>query len=63
VEDRSGTRFILVDNRAVGVQSSAMAVGGDLVCAGTLTPFGGAPANIGVLTAPAYRNQGFGVAM
>jgi GNAT superfamily N-acetyltransferase len=38
-------------------------VGGDLVCAGTLTPFGGAPANIGVLTAPAHRNQGFGAAM
>jgi GNAT superfamily N-acetyltransferase len=38
-------------------------VDGDLVCAGTLTPFGGAPANIGVLTAPAQRNQGFGAAM
>lgn len=38
-------------------------VGGDLVCAGTLTPFAGAPANISVLTAPAHRNQGFGAAM
>jgi GNAT superfamily N-acetyltransferase len=38
-------------------------VADDLVCAGTLTPFGGAPANIGVLTAPAHRNQGFGAAM
>ncbi len=32
-------------------------------CAGTLTPFRGQPANIGVLTHPAHRNQGFGTAM
>jgi GNAT superfamily N-acetyltransferase len=38
-------------------------VDGELVCAGTLTPFGGLPANIGVLTDPAHRNQGFGTAM
>ena len=38
-------------------------VGDQLVCAGTLTPFRGMPANIGVLTHPAYRNQGFGTAM
>ena len=38
-------------------------IGGVLVCAGTLTPFGGMPANIGVLTHPAHRNQGFGTAM
>jgi GNAT superfamily N-acetyltransferase len=38
-------------------------VDGTLVCAGTLTPFRGLPANIGVLTHPAHRNQGFGSAM
>ncbi len=38
-------------------------VGGELVCAGTLTPFRGLPANIGVLTHPAHRNQGYGTAM
>ncbi|MDQ6848173.1 MAG: hypothetical protein M3019_11440 [Candidatus Dormibacteraeota bacterium] len=37
-------------------------VGDQLVCAGTLTPFRGMPANIGVLTHPAHRNQGFGTA-
>lgn len=35
----------------------------ELVCAGTLTPFRGLPANIGVLTHPAHRNQGYGTAM
>jgi GNAT superfamily N-acetyltransferase len=38
-------------------------VDGDLVCAGTLTPFWGQPANIGVLTRPGRRNQGYGTAM
>ena len=38
-------------------------VDGALVCAGTLTPFRGLPANIGVLTHPAHRNQGYGTAM
>ena len=38
-------------------------VGTELVCAGTLTPFRGLPANVGVLTDPAHRNQGFGSAM
>jgi RimJ/RimL family protein N-acetyltransferase len=38
-------------------------VDGQLVCAGTLTPFRGLPANIGALTHPAHRNQGFGTAM
>ncbi len=38
-------------------------VDGELVCAGTLTPFRGLPANIGVLIHPAYRNQGYGTAM
>lgn len=37
--------------------------GGDLVCAGTLTPFQGEPANVGVLTDPRRRNEGFGAAM
>jgi GNAT superfamily N-acetyltransferase len=36
---------------------------GQLVCAGTLTPFRGVHANIGVLTHPAHRNRGFGTAM
>lgn len=36
---------------------------GELVCAGTLTPFRGEPANVGVLTHPRRRNQGFGAAM
>ena len=36
---------------------------GELVCAGTLTPFDGAPANVGVLTHPAHRNRGLGAAM
>lgn len=35
----------------------------ELVCAGTLTPFRGVPANIGVLTHPGHRTQGFGAAM
>jgi RimJ/RimL family protein N-acetyltransferase len=38
-------------------------VDGELVCAGTLTPFRGLPANIGVLTHPSHRNQGYGTAM
>ena len=38
-------------------------INGELVCAGTLTPFRGLPANIGVLTHPARRNQGYGTAM
>ncbi len=38
-------------------------VGGELVCAGTLTLFGGLPANIGVVTCPGHRNQGYGAAM
>jgi GNAT superfamily N-acetyltransferase len=38
-------------------------VNGVLACAGTLTPFRGLPANIGVLTHPAHRNQGYGTAM
>jgi GNAT superfamily N-acetyltransferase len=38
-------------------------VAGELVCAGTLTPFGGLPANIGVLTHPGHRNQGYATAM
>ena len=33
------------------------------MCAGTLTPFRGLPANIGVLTDTGRRNQGFGTAM
>jgi GNAT superfamily N-acetyltransferase len=37
--------------------------GGELVSAGTLTPFRGLAANIGVLTHPAHRNQGYGTAM
>jgi GNAT superfamily N-acetyltransferase len=35
----------------------------ELVCAGTLTPFRGRPASVGVLTHPAHRGQGFGSAM
>lgn len=35
----------------------------ELVCAGTLTPFRGQAASIGVLTHPAHRSQGFGSAM
>ncbi len=38
-------------------------VDGELVCAGTLTPFRGLAANIGVLTHPTHRNQGYGTAM
>jgi predicted GNAT family acetyltransferase len=38
-------------------------VEGELVCAGTLTPFRGLPANIGVLTHPGHRNQGYGTAL
>jgi hypothetical protein len=38
-------------------------VDGELVCAGTLTPFRGRPANIGVLTHPGRRDQGYGTAM
>jgi GNAT superfamily N-acetyltransferase len=38
-------------------------VDGELVCAGTLTPFRGLAANIGVLTHPGHRNQGYGTAM
>jgi GNAT superfamily N-acetyltransferase len=37
--------------------------GEELVCAGTLTPFGGAAASVGALTSPAHRNQGLGAAM
>jgi GNAT superfamily N-acetyltransferase len=35
----------------------------ELVCAGTLMPFRGLPASIGVLTHPAHRGLGFGSAM
>ncbi|HWF56768.1 MAG TPA: GNAT family N-acetyltransferase [Candidatus Dormibacteraeota bacterium] len=35
----------------------------ELVCAGTLTPFRGLLASVGVLTDPAHRGQGFGSAM
>jgi GNAT superfamily N-acetyltransferase len=38
-------------------------VEGELVCAGTLTPFRGMPASIGAITHPAHRGQGFGSAM
>ncbi len=43
--------------------STAASSAAELVCAGTLTPFRGLPANVGVLTDPAHRNQGFGSAM
>jgi RimJ/RimL family protein N-acetyltransferase len=36
---------------------------GTLVCAGTLTPFRGKPANVGVLTHPDHRGRGYGTAM
>lgn len=36
---------------------------GEVVCAGTLTPFDGVPASAGVLTHPAHRNRGLGAAM
>ena len=36
---------------------------GTLLCAGTLTPFRGKPANVGVLTHPQHRGQGLGTAM
>jgi GNAT superfamily N-acetyltransferase len=38
-------------------------LGDELVCAGTLTPFRGQAANIGVLTHPEHRNRGFATAM
>jgi GNAT superfamily N-acetyltransferase len=38
-------------------------VDGTLVSAGSLTPFRGAAANVGVLTHPEHRNQGYGTAV
>jgi GNAT superfamily N-acetyltransferase len=37
--------------------------GDELAAVGTLNPFGGAPANVGVLTHPRHRNEGLGAAV
>jgi GNAT superfamily N-acetyltransferase len=66
----SGLRKAVPEEQAVDAGFDVVArreygcfVDGELVCAGTLTPFRGLPANVGVLSHPAHRNQGYGTAM
>jgi RimJ/RimL family protein N-acetyltransferase len=50
--------FEVEDRRAYGCF-----VAGELVCAGTLTPFGDKNASIGAVTHPDHRNEGYGAAV